>query len=385
MVVAAVLTIGVIETVGAQDLIDDLPYIGGYEITCTWHRGCAGGSKTLGAGLDFDMESGTLLFAAANGTVHRTQIDSGDINAGYGKYVMLKHAGEVKDTVYGHMSNYFAEAIKESKVCPLVPLGYSGNTGDSDGSHLHFEGNGLIKPVPTPSAPVSWRFTPIYGDRSAGQKYTDAQVAPGNTWIHACGAGGCAQDTNAYTVDDIQASTGEFIFDESDWRHEEGGFGYFGTAPAEIDPDKTARFYYRRYSSDPEYTVRWEPDLQETDEAWSIYVFIPAVETSKGFQAARQVKYTVTWWEPVQGGDPKKREDTVIIDQDDPEMKEKNRWVKLSGSGSYGTFVSGPQTYTPLTVELTTERQSGPCSGNGSCGNRRVLADAALFIPSDCN
>lgn len=115
-------------------------------------------------GLDFAAAVGTEVFAAAGGVVR--EMVSG--NEGYGNRVVVEHAfdgdafllgqgessGLVVRTTYSHLSGFAREAahvdkvtgelIKSSlKVGALVDRGsliaFVGSTGNSTGSHLHFE------------------------------------------------------------------------------------------------------------------------------------------------------------------------------------------------------------------------------------------------------
>jgi murein DD-endopeptidase MepM/ murein hydrolase activator NlpD len=109
------------------------------------------------AGVDFKTEQvdGKSVLAAAQGWVFRIAVQSG----GYGKALYLKHPNGLV-TVYCHLKmfnpaleNYVKEQQykKKSFEVNLFPqagqftfkkgevIGYSGNSGSSDGPHLHFE------------------------------------------------------------------------------------------------------------------------------------------------------------------------------------------------------------------------------------------------------
>jgi murein DD-endopeptidase MepM/ murein hydrolase activator NlpD len=109
------------------------------------------------AGLDFSTKNAINLpvYAAKDGYVSRIKVSSG----GYGKCVYITHANG-KVTVYGHLTNYEPGLNKYVKTeqkkakqyeIELFPkpgelkykggdiIGYSGNTGNSTGPHLHFE------------------------------------------------------------------------------------------------------------------------------------------------------------------------------------------------------------------------------------------------------
>lgn len=87
---------------------------------------------TTHKGLDFGASTGTPIKAAAEGTVTFAGWNSG----GYGYLVIISHGNGVQ-TYYGHCSELLC------KVGDYVYAGDNiakvGNTGDSQGSHLHFE------------------------------------------------------------------------------------------------------------------------------------------------------------------------------------------------------------------------------------------------------
>lgn len=102
----------------------------------------SGGS--LHAAIDFRAMEGTPVFAAEDGTVSmihnwdgkRTE---GDTNS-YGNMVKLKHAdynGSTLETLYAHLNSISVKKGQAVKAGDLI--GYSGNTGNSFGAHLHFE------------------------------------------------------------------------------------------------------------------------------------------------------------------------------------------------------------------------------------------------------
>lgn len=99
---------------------------------------------SLHRALDFRAAVGTPVYAAEGGTVEtayrwngkRTQ---GDINS-YGNMLKLRHAdyrGGRLETLYAHLSKLCVaqgEQVKEGQL-----IGYSGDTGNCYGAHLHFE------------------------------------------------------------------------------------------------------------------------------------------------------------------------------------------------------------------------------------------------------
>lgn len=82
-------------------------------------------------GLDIPGPVGTPILATADGVVGRAQRLSG-----YGKFIELDHGNAIQ-TRYGHMSAlnvYAGQRVKKGDV-----IGFMGSTGNSTGSHLHYE------------------------------------------------------------------------------------------------------------------------------------------------------------------------------------------------------------------------------------------------------
>lgn len=84
-------------------------------------------------GIDITAPEGSNVYAAGAGVVTQAQ---GGWNYGYGNVIQIDH-GNGYVTVYAHLSSYIVS------VCQFVGqgavIGYSGNTGNSFGAHLHFE------------------------------------------------------------------------------------------------------------------------------------------------------------------------------------------------------------------------------------------------------
>ena len=82
-------------------------------------------------GVDIGASTGTPIYAAASGTVTMSSY-----YGGYGNCVMVSHGNGV-ETLYGHCSSLAVSAGQYVEQGQIV--GYVGSTGNSTGSHLHFE------------------------------------------------------------------------------------------------------------------------------------------------------------------------------------------------------------------------------------------------------
>jgi murein DD-endopeptidase MepM/ murein hydrolase activator NlpD len=91
--------------------------------------------------VDWGMPVGTRLSAAAAGTVIISR-NSG-WNGGYGNYVIIQHPNNTQ-TIYGHMSSTIVSVGQHVSQGQLI--GYSGNSGNSTGPHLHLEVRGAKNP-----------------------------------------------------------------------------------------------------------------------------------------------------------------------------------------------------------------------------------------------
>lgn len=82
-------------------------------------------------GVDFDLETGDEVLAAMEGTIRIARY-----SRGYGNFVVIAHEGGL-ETLYGHMSEL--QVTEGEKVGSGQVIGLGGSTGQSTGSHLHFE------------------------------------------------------------------------------------------------------------------------------------------------------------------------------------------------------------------------------------------------------
>jgi len=123
-------------------VVYNVPNYSGYYV-----KPFVGGHQTQGlhgyrnSAVDYGMSVGTPLWAAAGGTVIRS-MNSG-WNGGYGNYVIIQHANNTQ-TIYGHMKNTIVSVGQTVTQGQLI--GYSGNSGNSTGPHLHLEVRGAKNP-----------------------------------------------------------------------------------------------------------------------------------------------------------------------------------------------------------------------------------------------
>ena len=89
------------------------------------------GEEGIHTGVDIAAEEGEPISAAFYGTV----LETGE-NKGYGKYVVMEHAGGLR-TLYAHCLEIAAE--EDMVLRPGDVIAYVGSTGSSTGPHLHFE------------------------------------------------------------------------------------------------------------------------------------------------------------------------------------------------------------------------------------------------------
>ena len=134
-----------------------LPFQGKFTVTATFGRyadrnkpefagqeygGYHKNIYTMHSGVDFGMPRGTKLYACTDGTVTFDTQTSGNVNSGSdggygsGNYIYL-HADDGNYIKYCHLKSFNGKSGRRVKKGDLI--GYSGNTGNSSGPHLHFE------------------------------------------------------------------------------------------------------------------------------------------------------------------------------------------------------------------------------------------------------
>ena len=109
-----------------------VPFIGisskfGYRTHPITHK------KELHRGVDLKAEMNTPVYATADGVV---EFAEGGENKGYGRLIILDHAYGFR-TLYGHLNKLKVKSGQVVKKGELI--GLSGNSGLSNGPHLHYE------------------------------------------------------------------------------------------------------------------------------------------------------------------------------------------------------------------------------------------------------
>ena len=123
-----------------------------HTITAGWYYS----DGKLHRAIDLRAAVGTPVYAAEDGTVDWVQTWDGRSTSGdqsYGNLVRIRHAdynGGKLQTLYAHLQRVTVkngQAVREGEV-----IGYSGNTGNSTGPHLHFE----VRLNGTRCNPLNW-------------------------------------------------------------------------------------------------------------------------------------------------------------------------------------------------------------------------------------
>ena len=121
-------------------------------------------------GIDYACPEGTPILASADGTVMYSAYDP----TGYGETIIILHELR-KSTLYAHLSRRVAlvnRIVKQGDV-----IGYSGNTGNSTGPHLHFEAREKWCDFRTSRDPVTYLPLMTFAD-FAGEIVGDHEGTP---------------------------------------------------------------------------------------------------------------------------------------------------------------------------------------------------------------
>lgn len=165
------------ETSDMQDtqnaLIDLIwPCATAYRISCVYYR--SNGSQhgtSYGYTTAIDITGGGNILAAAGGTVERVE-DRGSVS--YGKNIVIRHENGMR-FLYAHLSSFGKvdgrQIRKGDEVTQGQVIGVMGNTGNSSGTHLHFEYEGADPLKTVYKDKYKSKLTYAYGVRENNNKY----------------------------------------------------------------------------------------------------------------------------------------------------------------------------------------------------------------------
>lgn len=171
-------------------------------ITAGWYYS----DGKLHRAIDLRAAVGTPVYAAEDGTVDWVQAWGGRSTSGdqsYGNLVRIRHAdynGGKLQTLYAHLKESkvkYGQAVKEGEL-----IGYSGNTGNSTGPHLHFE----VRLNGTRCNPLNWldddfsvaRSTVRLGSYTSVKRPAEGAAAPAlQTLVMTLPDGGAAAEIAA--------------------------------------------------------------------------------------------------------------------------------------------------------------------------------------------
>lgn len=160
------------------------------------------------------------IVAASGGTVHRA-------GSGYGTYgisVIINHGGGIW-SVYGHLSSVSVSAGQ--KVQLGQKIGIEGSTGNSSGSHLHFE----IDQGPRPGTPINpVDFMRTKGVEFDGKAGPALEVNSANAQTIAADPPAAPKDDAAKKKDQENNTAKPVAAPEGDNEDEAGGEGGVGFA-----------------------------------------------------------------------------------------------------------------------------------------------------------
>ena len=126
--------------IGLVNIVTDLKIDVGFIIPLDKYRKTSSYGERWGRlhkGIDLAVPEGTPIKASCSGFI--STVKKGD--TGYGYHIVIDHSSVLSEnycTRYAHMSSFadvkVGDYVKQGQI-----IGYSGNTGNSTGPHLHFE------------------------------------------------------------------------------------------------------------------------------------------------------------------------------------------------------------------------------------------------------
>ena len=159
-------------------------------------------------GIDIDLETGDNVKAAMAGKIRIARYSNG-----YGNFVIISHEGGL-ETLYGHMSELVVEEGEMVEAGQLIGLG--GSTGQSTGSHLHFELRIFGEQVDPLLAIDPATFMPKHAEIKVDASWFDHLLRARGTQIHIVEEGETLESicsmyememSELYHLNDIDAET----------------------------------------------------------------------------------------------------------------------------------------------------------------------------------
>lgn len=94
-------------------------------------------------GTDFPVGMGTAVVAGASGNMYKWVNNCPDgsnpsCGDGFGNHIRIRHPMDGKVTIHAHLKYFRVNTPLTNPPCGQT-IGYSGNSGKSDGPHLHYE------------------------------------------------------------------------------------------------------------------------------------------------------------------------------------------------------------------------------------------------------
>lgn len=127
---------------------------------------------------DFEMPIGSPIVASREGTVHFVMVDFSDDQNGAGQanVIVIRHSDGTFAS-YGHLTKGGSLVRPGQYVKQGEPIGRSGNSGVSQGPHLHFDvvscpGRDSVSSPRCKSIPVTFRNTRPHPNGLVGDRYS---------------------------------------------------------------------------------------------------------------------------------------------------------------------------------------------------------------------
>lgn len=148
------------------------PFDGQVIITTEYHEAEPGSRRGYHTGVDYAMPQGTPILSPTNGTIHQNG-DGTSSSDGRGYFVTI-----VGDDGVGHCLYHLSRmGTRTGHVNEGDLVGYSGNTGQSTGPHLHWETRRGVDDNQSDFAPGTW----LFAGQSAVNVSTTASPTPRTT------------------------------------------------------------------------------------------------------------------------------------------------------------------------------------------------------------